>query len=407
MLWLAGIRAKERSKNNLGVVARTHSAVREAEPSVTPQELRTKVGNRNPDRPSATHGPHRLKDFMLPEVVIDGLSLEDALAKLMNAYRDACSRSEETSLDLKFIVPPGSSKVLQLHLRGKSFSGSVRMLAALSGMSVSRNGLTYHFKAMNAERKEVQRSFQVPPDFSKTVAEMAGQPVTDELAAAAPLHDLLRKLGLDLDPSTRLSPGSSGELNLKTDSAADAAALAGLIGAIQTQPNLQHKVTTKFVELPSESNWKAPDTSRMSDTELAIVIRELSQTEGADLMTAPSVTAKARQRATIEVIREMIVPKPSGEGFETHDVGKVMQVETGPLGFGHDVGYDFSDTVAETDPANERPTIKKRTDIKDGGFSSDNGARFIVQTREDGSRSIVFVTTQLTDPTGRPISDSK
>ncbi len=56
---------------------------------------RTKVINREPAGPRATHSPERLKDFMLPEVAIEGLTLDEALGKLMEVYDDTCRKSGE------------------------------------------------------------------------------------------------------------------------------------------------------------------------------------------------------------------------------------------------------------------------------------------------------------------------
>ncbi len=45
-----------------------------------------------------------------------------------------------------------------------------------------------------------------------------------------------------------------------------------------------------------------------TDPQFQVVIRALSQKKGVDLMSAPSVTAKSGQRATVEVVREFIYP---------------------------------------------------------------------------------------------------
>lgn len=49
-------------------------------------------------------------------------------------------------------------------------------------------------------------------------------------------------------------------------------------------------------------------TGLFSDAQMQVMMRGLSQKKGADLMTAPSVTARSGQKATIEVIREFIYP---------------------------------------------------------------------------------------------------
>lgn len=49
-------------------------------------------------------------------------------------------------------------------------------------------------------------------------------------------------------------------------------------------------------------------TGLFTDGEVKMIMRGLAQKKGTDLMTAPSVTAKSGQKATIEVIREFIYP---------------------------------------------------------------------------------------------------
>jgi general secretion pathway protein D len=49
-------------------------------------------------------------------------------------------------------------------------------------------------------------------------------------------------------------------------------------------------------------------TGLFSDGQVQLIMRGLAQKKGTDLMTAPSVTARSGQKATIEVIREFIYP---------------------------------------------------------------------------------------------------
>ncbi len=49
-------------------------------------------------------------------------------------------------------------------------------------------------------------------------------------------------------------------------------------------------------------------TGLFSDGQVQLIMRGLAQKKGTDLMTAPSVTAKSGQKATIEIIREFIYP---------------------------------------------------------------------------------------------------
>jgi general secretion pathway protein D len=49
-------------------------------------------------------------------------------------------------------------------------------------------------------------------------------------------------------------------------------------------------------------------TGLFSDGQVQLIMRGLAQKKGTDLMTAPSVTAKSGQKATIEIVREFIYP---------------------------------------------------------------------------------------------------
>ncbi len=94
-------------------------------------------------------------------------------------------------------------------------------------------------------------------------------------------------------------------------------------------------------------------TGLFSDGQVQVIMRGLAQKKGTDLMTAPSVTARSGQKATIEVIREFIYPTeyeppelPSSGGgntggttviaiatpatptaFETKNLGVTLEIE--------------------------------------------------------------------------------
>ncbi len=369
--------------------------------------LQTKRGNREAAGLRTTHAPGRLKEFMLPEVVIDGLTLDGALRKLMEVYDDVCERTGETPLRLTFDVPPGTTKKLNLRLSGRNFTSSMQLLAALSGMKATRSGLVYQFKPLIDDRKPVSRGIQVPDDISSKLAELAGEATEEDSNLRIPVDVLFRKLISDLDPSTRLSLTASGILNLETTSTADAAAVSALIQGISQKP-LQHKFAARVIDMAAGAEWAPPDASQMTDAQLQLFMREMAQKKGTILRTMPSITSRGGQSSTIELIREWIVPnEDSGETFETHHVGQVMRLQGSPLGFGHDLAFNFTDTTADVDPVSGKTAFTKRIDVNDAGFSLDNGSRFVVQTRPDGSRAVVLVTSTMIDATGRPIHDAE
>lgn len=70
-------------------------------------------------------------------------------------------------------------------------------------------------------------------------------------------------------------------------------------------------------------------TGLFSDGEVKMIMRGLSQKKGTDLMTAPSVTAKSGQKATIEIVREFIYPTEYEPPELPNTVGTTGTISTG------------------------------------------------------------------------------
>jgi general secretion pathway protein D len=81
----------------------------------------------------------------------------------------------------------------------------------------------------------------------------------------------------------------------------DQAIARGSIDAILNNPT---RATQKNSVAPGIMSL----TGFFSDGQVQMIMRGLAQKKGTDLMTAPSVTAKSGQKATIEIIREFIYP---------------------------------------------------------------------------------------------------
>lgn len=65
---------------------------------------------------------------------------------------------------------------------------------------------------------------------------------------------------------------------------------------------------TRAVQSQSVAPGIMSFTGLFTDGQLKVIMRGLSQKKGVDLMTAPSITARSGERATIEIIREFIYP---------------------------------------------------------------------------------------------------
>ena len=73
-------------------------------------------------------------------------------------------------------------------------------------------------------------------------------------------------------------------------------------------------------------------TGLFSDGQVQVIMRGLAQKKGTDLMTAPSVTARSGQKATIEVIREFIYPTEYEPPELPNSVGTTSGLTTGLTG---------------------------------------------------------------------------
>ncbi|WP_234043171.1 hypothetical protein [Luteolibacter yonseiensis] len=418
-LWL-GTRGGdvERSHRDEGNTSRHSGSVDSSDAHGTAAVLKTKSAIRDTGKPRSTHGPERLKEFYLPVVDINGLTLREALAKLMAAYEDACAKAGEVPIPLTFDVPPTATKKLRLRLSPGNFSSSVRFLATYAGMKVNRDKTVYRFEPFADERGEVKRSVSLPPDFATRLSEQTSlssgsesdSPIGEGEGSprkAVPVRmtiaEILKASGLELDPSTRLSVKPSGELILETPSGADAAAISALEDSLKNDVPIQNKFTTKVLHIPADLDWAAPDTSQMTDSEIQLFMRQMSQKKGVDLLTLPEVTARGNQDASIENVRELIYPtNAEGTEFEKQQIGVTMQMKGDALAFGHDVDFQFTHTTGGLDNPLEKPVIEKHT-VSGAGYTGDRGARLAVETQPDGSRVVVLLSATMIDATGQPL----
>ncbi|RYD49715.1 MAG: hypothetical protein EOP85_01080 [Verrucomicrobiaceae bacterium] len=395
------MRDRQNTDDAVGTPNRSHqlSAHDGSDSSQANGLLKTKASQRVQRRPPSTHPPQRLREFILPEVMIDGLSLEQALRKLNAAYQEACVKTGETPLDLVFKISPGSSKSLQVKLPRNNFNSSVHLLASLAGMKASRSGKEYRFEPITNDTQIATTTLKVPPDFSSRLQEIAGIDKDERLS----IQDMLTTLGLDLDPSSRISLSEGDVLQMDSRSTADVAVITELLKAVNG-PALQHKYTSRMVDIPADANVTLPDVAQITDADYQVLMMNLNQGKGVYLTTMPSITGKNGDNTEFEVTKDLIWKKDgTTDEFESERIGTVLNIQGSALGFGHDLAYHFTHSTGELDPVTRKPLIDRRTDISDSGFSGDRDTRISVQTRPDGSKTLILITPELLDATGRPL----
>ena len=367
----------------------------------------TPVKNRSSERPPAgpraTHGAQQLRMFYLPAMELDGLSLEEAMDRLRAAYEATCRASGETPLALTFSIPPGNPARLRVNLGNRPLESSINMLAALAKLTVQRHGREFRFTAAKeGPPKQLTDTLEIPPDLKRRLF-----PADDDPNLSAEmLRQLLTASGLALDPSTQFSL-RPGHLTIDTTSAADHAAISALVENAKLDPRLHHKGTVKLIEIPAGAPWNHPDTVQFDDAQTKAFMREMATTKGVELTTMPSVSLRAGEPGTIEIVRDLIVPSDDAAGgFETRKVGLVANLQLSPLGLGHQRDVNFTDTTGDIDPTTGAAAITERTAIHDQAFASDASTRMLVQTHPDGTRTVLLVTSTLIDATGRPANEN-
>lgn len=135
--------------------------------------------------------------------------------------------------------------------------------------------------------------------------------------------------GIPADPSQFTSNGMTNGIR-----SGDYAIQRNSIDAILNNPN-------RTAQSGSIAPGIAAITGLFSDGEVQMIMRGLAQKKGTDLMTAPSVTARSQQKATIEIIREFIYPTEYEPPELPNSVGttSTFGLGTGVLGGGSNGGF--------------------------------------------------------------------
>jgi general secretion pathway protein D len=113
-------------------------------------------------------------------------------------------------------------------------------------------------------------------------------------------------------------------------------------------------------------------TGLFSDGQVQMIMRGLSQKKGTDLMTAPSVTAKSGQKATIEIIREFIYPTEYEPPELPNTVGATGGLGGGGLGGGSSGLFPVTPaTPTAFETRNTGVTLEIEPTIADNNFVID------------------------------------
>ena len=174
--------------------------------------------------------------------------------------------------------------------------------------------------------------------------------------------------GIPADPSQLTSNGVTNGLR-----SGDQAINRNSIDAILNNPN-------RTAQAANVAPGIMALTGLFSDGQVQMIMRGLAQKKGTDLMTAPSVTARSGQKATIEIIREFIYPTEYEPPELPNSVGATGG---GLLGNGGSQGASFPVTPATPtafDTRNTGVTLEIEPTIGENDFVID--LRFVPEIVE-------------------------
>lgn len=177
-------------------------------------------------------------------------------------------------------------------------------------------------------------------------------------------------------------------------------------------------LSTKWVELPTSLKNQIPSIGNLNalgavltDPQFQVVIRALSQVKGSDLFSAPSVTAKSGQRATVEFLREVQAEpssKPDFAGVRSEMIATIKddgyQID---VSISSDIGVAFQDGKRLTDWKAMTSSPMKILHLhatKSATLNDGETLLIPIGNSEPDRQVMLFVTAALIQPSGQKLN---
>lgn len=357
----------------------------------------------------------KFRRFFLPPIELKNASVGEAAAEIKRAYRETAVATGEIPLDLDIDYSDAQTLKPLNCVTPRATAGTViRFVAAMTGNKMEGTLPNFQIKALCPDPVRSGK-LDVPPDLpsildayqngaiSATEAKLpedpfAISPNTGELGEKDPfdttqprpdLKSELLSLGFNGDLECRLSSGSV--LSYKNFSEIELEQLKTLIelGSGGEFGSVQGKTTTKIIAMDSETNLSVSGGETLSDTDLQLVMREISMVRGADLLALPSVVSRSGEVAKVEI------SGPLAESLQDQSwTGVRMASSSVPYGLGTQIEF-----ACETSDGGEEPMrIRERMTLPEGSSGVS------VVSGKDGKTYVVMQGVTMIDATGRPIA---
>ncbi|WP_265594102.1 hypothetical protein [Haloferula sp. BvORR071] len=366
-------------------------------------------------KPASDKEQEKFKRFFLPPIKLEGATIEEAVAAIVAAYRETATATGETALDLRVDLASARTRKPLTCTTPRAPAGTVlRYVAAMAGNSTKGSLPNFRLEALSdvADRKG---KMEVPPDWASQVADLltSGTKASEAKLAEDPFAETKKKDPPQDDPFSENPPrprpnlrdlliaqGFNPELvcaqsgpsfTYEHMSEAEQELLAALAetGGLGGLGPVQLKIDAKVIELPEDLAHSLNSGAALTDAEVQLTMRELAQKKGVDLMTLPSITARAGEDAMIELINT----KPTQEGGETW-TGVKLATTAVPYGLGSQVEFAFKGRGEGGDETLAREQVTLPENANGVALSQANG----------GQKLVVMVGNTLIDAIGRPIA---
>lgn len=362
----------------------------------------------DPETPAALH----FRNFFIRPLHLDGeqgIPLAEAVARVKTEYFATAKSTNEESLPLTVDLSQANTmKPLALKLPRGPVTSVLRLLAAASGNRLVGSGPDFRMEAISEEGRKLAKTFKTK--FLDTAGFDSGEGVnfdslpkatveSDSQNAHSDLKTSLEALGFHLSPDLVVT-SDHGEIQISNASAADLELMeAALSLADSDAMHQQVKLSTKVIQTPADFEFPEDAQGTIDETRFQSLMRQLAQTQGTDLMTAPSITARYGQVGTMEIVQGSDDPaSPLWSGLR-------VQFAAQPLG----TGTEDSFHLIQSDPnavrvSDEQPL--RRISLSGTHVGNQNSVQVAVVRNPDGSNMIYVHSNQRIDATGRPVDSS-
>ena len=347
-----------------------------------------------------THEVSDLKDFYHPAIQLEDASLEEALNRLLQTYREICEETGETILPLRWEVNGDPKAIPQLALKGR-FLHSCKLLAMHARMTCEvREGVLVFSKI--EEGPDRTQTWTVPPTFYTYLAELAGQDIAAKNADLFTGEAVPEAL-TDLPLVGRLfRPGK-----------ADLSEMLARLGVLLEGETVTINQSNNHLEVnASEGTIAVIDPLvQMSMEDTPIQIRyELTHEVDGELQSLPKILALPGQNATIEIGKEYSGMQ-KGEIVNTF-AGVKVSLEAELYGFGERTSmlYERTDPPSDAEVARYQKSGKLEDLALEGGGLMSRVTKTLQDRRENLPLEVwpeaespgekVYLKTQRIDATG-------